>query len=58
MTTPTRKATRRLLELAEDGAISWYTIAEMALAWMGEDEVEEMAIANGLLDFDEDEVEE
>lgn len=51
----TRKATKRLLELAEDGVISWYTIAEMALAWMGEDEVEEMVIANQLFPDDEEE---
>ena len=57
MTIDTRKATRRLLELAEDGVISWHMLAEMALNWMSEDDVEDMAIQNGLLDVDEEDCE-
>jgi hypothetical protein len=54
MIAPTRRETRRAIELANDGVISWHDIAEMCLNWMSEDDVAEMLKANGL-DFDEDE---
>lgn len=57
MTTPTRRETCRVLELANDGVISWHLLAEMCLGWMSEDDVAEMLKANGL-DFDDDEDEE
>jgi hypothetical protein len=49
-----RKNTNKVLELADEGLISWRTLAEMALSWMSEDEVTEMAEANELL-YEEDE---
>ena len=49
-----RKNTYKVLELADEGLISWRTLAEMALSWMSEDEVTEMAEANELL-YEEDE---
>ncbi len=52
----TRKTTNRLLELAEDGALSYRDLAMAALKYMSEDEVEDMAQANEFLP--EDEVEE
>jgi hypothetical protein len=57
MIAPTRRETRRAIELANDGVISWHDIAEMCLNWMSEDDVAEMLKANGF-DFDEDEDEE
>ena len=41
-----RKATCRALELADEGIISYRVLAEMALKWMSEDDVEEMLKAN------------
>lgn len=44
-----RKETNRVLEMAEDGIVSWEELAKMALEWMSEDDVEEMLIANDLI---------
>ncbi len=54
-----RKATCRALELADEGIISWQTLAEAALRWMSEDDVKAMCEANEIdLDLDnEDEAE-
>ena len=51
-----RKHKNRLFELAEDGVISWEEIARMALNYMSEDEVEDMA--RGTFEYLEDEDEE
>jgi hypothetical protein len=51
-----RKTTNRIIELAEDGVISWKDIATMALHWLPESDVAEMYKANGL-DFDEEDEE-
>jgi hypothetical protein len=52
-----RKVTCRALELADEGLISYRTLAEMALKWMSEDDVKEMLKANEL-DLEEDEEDE
>lgn len=44
-----RKNTNKLLELANEGLISWRALAEMSLSWMSEDDVTDMANANELL---------
>jgi hypothetical protein len=49
-----RKETNRVLEMAEDGVISWEDIARIALNWMSEDDVAEMLRANDLIFDDED----
>lgn len=49
----TRKATNKVLELAEQGMISWATLAMMALKWMSEDDVADMLKANEVY-FEED----
>ena len=49
-----RQATNKVRELAEDGMISWRGLAEMALSWMSEDDVAEMARANDILYDEED----
>ena len=43
-----REVTCKLLELAVEGIISWQAIAEMALQYMSEDDVADMAKANGI----------
>jgi hypothetical protein len=49
-----RKETNKVLGLAEEGMISWRNLAEMALSWMSEDDVAEMAKANDILYGEED----
>lgn len=50
-----REATIKLIDLAEDGVISWETIARAALSYMSEDEVADMAQCNGFIEEDEEE---
>jgi hypothetical protein len=51
---PVRKTTNRLIELAEDGVISWEDIARTALNWLSEDDVNQMARVNEFLPEDEE----
>ena len=52
-----RKATNKVIEMAEEGVLSWEAIARAALDYMSEDEVAAMAWYNGFIE-DEDEEEE
>ena len=45
-----RKQTTRLLEMMDQGLISAEMVAEMALAYMSEDDVADMMLANDILD--------
>ena len=45
-----RDATNKLLEMMDEGLISAQAIAEMALAYMSEDEVADMMRANDILE--------
>ena len=45
-----RKATNKLIEMAENCIISWETIARAALQYMSEDEVADMAQCNEFID--------
>ena len=49
-----REATTRLLDMMDEGLISAQAVAEMALAYMSEDDVADMMRANDILD-EEDE---
>jgi hypothetical protein len=49
-----RTQTNRLLDMMDEGVISAQAIAEMALAYMSEDDVADMMRANDILD-EEDE---
>jgi hypothetical protein len=49
-----RTQTTKLLEMMDDGLISAEAVAEMALAYMSEDDVADMMRANDILDEDED----
>lgn len=57
MTVNVRRTTNRLIELAEDGVISWEDLARTALNWLSEDDVTHMARVNEFLP-DEDKEEE
>ena len=50
-----RKETTRLLEMMDEGLISATAVAEMALAYMSEDDVADMMRANDILEDEEDE---
>ena len=50
----TRKYTRMVLDMMEDGVMSSEAIAEMCLSYMSEADVEDMCRANDLVE-DEDE---
>lgn len=52
-----RVQTTRLLEMMDEGLVSAQSVAEMALAYMSEDDVADMMRANDILD-DEDELDE
>jgi hypothetical protein len=49
-----RKYTIKLMEMMDEGLITAETVAEMALAYMSEDDVKDMCRANDILD-EEDE---
>ena len=53
-----REATCELIERAENGAISWETIARECLQYMSEDEVRDMAESNDWIDPEDDEEDE
>ena len=44
----TRQVTNELIELAEEGVISWEQIAMAALCYLSEDDVKDMAHENEL----------
>ena len=47
-----RKATNKVIEMAENCIISWETIARAALDYMSEDEVADMAQCNEFIEDD------
>jgi aldehyde:ferredoxin oxidoreductase len=50
-----RPVTSELLDLAEQGVLSWEQLARDALGWMSEAEVQQFAQANDYLQEQEDE---
>lgn len=48
-----RTQTNRLIDMMDEGLISAQAIAEMALAYMSEDDVADMMRANDILDEDD-----
>ena len=53
-----RKATNKLIEMAEAGVLSWEAIARAALDYMSEDEVADMAQCNEFIEDEEEEKDE
>lgn len=49
-----RTQTNRLIDMMDEGLISAQAVAEMALAYMSEDDVADMMRANDILDEEED----
>ena len=52
-----REYTSKLIALMDEGLISAEAVAEMALAFMSEDDVKDMCLANDLLIGEDDDVE-
>ena len=52
-----RVQTTRLLEMMDEGLITAQSVAEMALAYMSEDDVADMMRSNDILDEDEEDEE-
>ena len=50
-----REMTSKLIAMMDEGLITAESVAEMALAWMSEDDVAEMMRANDILLDEEDE---
>ena len=50
-----REYTTKLLEMMDEGLISAEAVAEMALAYMSEDDVKDMVRSNDLMPWMEDE---
>jgi hypothetical protein len=50
-----REYTSKLIAMMDEGLISAEAVAEMALAYMSEDDVADMMRANDILDEDEEE---
>ena len=48
-----RTQTTRLLEMMDEGLVTAQAVAEMALAYMSEDDVADMMRSNDILDEDE-----
>lgn len=53
-----RKVTNKLIDAAEEGALSWEAIARGFLAYCSETDVQDMAESEGLVDIEEEEEEE
>ena len=51
-----REATNKLIDMMDEGLISAQAVAEMALAYMSEDDVANMMRANDILDEEDDDV--
>jgi len=49
-----REATTKLLSMMDEGLISAEAVAEMALAYMSEDEVADMMRSNDILDYEDE----
>jgi hypothetical protein len=52
-----REYTSKLIALMDEGVITAESVAEMALAYMSEDDVKDMCLANDLLIGEDDDVE-
>ena len=50
-----REYTTKLLEMMDEGLITAESVAEMALAYMSEDDVKDMCRANDILDEEDEE---
>lgn len=52
-----RQATNKLIDMMDEGLISAQAVAEMALAYMSEDDVADMMRSNDILDEEDEDCE-
>jgi hypothetical protein len=52
-----RKITNKVLEMAENGELSWEVLARSALGYMSEDEVHHLAESEGFIEWDDEDEE-
>jgi hypothetical protein len=50
-----RKQTNKLIDMMDEGLISAAVVAEMCLAYMSEDDVADMMLANDIIEEDDEE---
>ena len=50
-----RKQTNKLIDMMDEGLISAQAVADMCLAYMSEDDVADMMLANDIIEDEEDE---
>lgn len=55
MANEARQATRRVIDMADEGVLVWEQIARDCMNYMSEAEVRDMADSNGYFEHDEDE---
>lgn len=49
-----REATNKMYELAEEGLVSWESIAKACLGYMSEADVQDMAECEGFIEVEEE----
>jgi hypothetical protein len=55
MANEARQATRRVIELADEGVLTWEQVARDCMNYMSESDVADMADSNGYFEFEEQE---
>lgn len=55
MANEARQATRKVIDMAEQGVLLWEQVARDCMNYMSEDEVSDMADSNGYFEHDEEE---
>ena len=50
----TREYTKKLMDMMDEGLISYQAVAEMALGYLSEHDVEDMMLSNDILDEEAD----
>ena len=55
MANEARQATRKVIDMAEQGVLLWEQVARDCMNYMSEDQVADMADSNGYFEFEEQE---
>jgi len=58
MANEARQATQRVIDMADQGVLSWEQIARDCMNYMSESDVADMADSNGYFEHDEDDKDE
>jgi hypothetical protein len=55
MANESRQATRKVIDMADEGVLTWEQVARDCMNYMSEDQVADMAWDNGYFEHDEEE---